>query len=87
MRNQIDFERFAIDRGLDTAKKVNGDYREYDTYLAFETWQASRSVALESAQIVESDHADFEKGTWTFNIPDGCKVGSGKYAILAMQGE
>ena len=49
MRNQIDFERFSIDRGLDTAKKVNGDYREYDTYLAFETWQASRSVALESA--------------------------------------
>lgn len=57
MRNQIAFERFAIDRGLDTAKKVNGDYREYDTYLAFETWQASRSVAIEDcANTCEARH-------------------------------
>lgn len=77
MRNQIDFERFAIDRGLDTAKKVNGDYREYDTYLAFETWQASRAQAIE-------DCANAAESVSPRHTECGNKIAA---AIRAMKGE
>lgn len=42
------------------------------------------AVLHKSAQIAVSAECDFERGTWTFEIADGVRVGAGRYALIPM---